>query len=117
MPGIGDFIRQSWRPAKIAIAALGTHGDFMCRRSAHKIARCVAGLRESTCFPSLCHGLNPGQGIIKVELFLLLLSGFTALLSAGCLKMFPHFNSVLMVLQCDAPNRGHLTNFFYKLAN
>ena len=35
----GDFIHRS---AKIAIAAPGTPGDF--RRSAYKIAKCVAGL-------------------------------------------------------------------------
>ena len=43
MPDIGDFIR---RPAKIAIAAPGTPGDFCrSRRSAYKIAKCVVGLR------------------------------------------------------------------------
>ena len=45
MPDIGDFIRQSRRPAKIAIAAPGTPGDF--RRSAYKIAKCVAGFSDS----------------------------------------------------------------------
>ena len=45
MPDIGDFIRRSRRSAKIAIAAPGTPGDFRrSRRSAYKIARCVAGL-------------------------------------------------------------------------
>ena len=49
MPDIGDFIRRSRRSAKIAIAALGTPGDFRrSRRSAYKIARCVAGLRSRT---------------------------------------------------------------------
>ena len=47
MPDIGDFIRRSRRSAKIAIAAPGTPGDFRrSRRSAYKIARCLAGLRE-----------------------------------------------------------------------
>ena len=46
MPDIGDFIRRSWRSAKIAIAAPGTPCDFRrSRRSAYKIAKCVAGLR------------------------------------------------------------------------
>ena len=37
---IGDFIRRSRLPAKIAIAAPGTPGDFRrSRRSAYKIAR------------------------------------------------------------------------------
>ena len=46
MPDIGDFIRRSQRSAKIAIAAPDTPGDFrFSRRSAYKIARCVAGLR------------------------------------------------------------------------
>ena len=45
MPDIGDFIRRSRRSAKIAIAAPGTPGDFRrSRRSAYKIAKCVAGL-------------------------------------------------------------------------
>ena len=45
MPDIGDFIRWSRRSAKIAIAAPGTPGDFRrSRRSAYKIAKCVAGL-------------------------------------------------------------------------
>ena len=45
MPDIGDFIRRSRRSAKIAIASPGTPGDFRrFRRSAYKIARCVAGL-------------------------------------------------------------------------
>ena len=44
MPDIGDFIRRSRRSAKIAIATAGTPGDFRrSRRSAYKIARCVAG--------------------------------------------------------------------------
>ena len=43
MPDIGDFIRWS---AKIAIAAPGTPSDFRrSRRSAYKIAKCVAGFR------------------------------------------------------------------------
>ena len=47
MPDIGDFIRRSRRLAKIAIAAPGTPGDFRrSPRSAYKIAKCVAGLRE-----------------------------------------------------------------------
>ena len=46
MPDIGGFIWQSWRSAKIAIAAPSTHGDFRrSRRLAYKIARCVAGLK------------------------------------------------------------------------
>ena len=45
MPDIGDFIRRSRRLAKIAIAAPGTPGDF--RRSAYKIAKCVAGLTHN----------------------------------------------------------------------
>ena len=45
MSDIGDFIRRSRRSAKIAIAAPGTLGDFRrSRRSAYKIAKCVAGL-------------------------------------------------------------------------
>ena len=45
MSDIGDFIRRSWRSAKIAIAAPGTPGDFRrSPRSAYKIAKCVAGL-------------------------------------------------------------------------
>ena len=48
MPDIGDFIRRSQRSAKIAIAAPGTPGDFRrSRRSAYKIARCVAGLTRN----------------------------------------------------------------------
>ena len=44
MPNIGDFIRRSRRSAKTSIAAPGTPGDFRrSRRSAYKIARCVAG--------------------------------------------------------------------------
>ena len=43
MPDIGDFIRRS---AKIAIALPGTPGDFRrSRRSAYKIAKCVAGFK------------------------------------------------------------------------
>ena len=42
---IGDFMRRSRRSAKIAIAAPGTPGDF--RRSAYKIAKCVAGLSSN----------------------------------------------------------------------
>ena len=46
-PDISDFIRRSRPPAKMAIAALGTPDHFRrSRRSAYKIARCVAGLRE-----------------------------------------------------------------------
>ena len=46
MPDIGDIIRRSRRSAKIAIAAPGTPGDFRrSRRSAYKIAKCVAGFR------------------------------------------------------------------------
>ena len=49
MPDIGDFIRRSPRSAKIAIAAPGTPGDFLrSRRSAYKIAKCVAGLKPAT---------------------------------------------------------------------
>ena len=49
MPDIGDFIRRSRRSAKIAIAAPGTPGDFpRSRRSAYKIAKCVAGLRSGS---------------------------------------------------------------------
>ena len=47
MPDISDFIRRSRRSAKIAIAAPGTPGDFRrSRRSAYKIARCVAGFSQ-----------------------------------------------------------------------
>ena len=47
MPDISDFKRRSRRSAKIAIAAPGTPGDFRrSRRSAYKIAKCVAGLRS-----------------------------------------------------------------------
>ena len=46
MSDIGDFIRWSRRSAKIAIAAPGKPGDFHgSRRSAYKIAKCVAGLK------------------------------------------------------------------------
>ena len=46
-PDIGDFICRSRRSAKIAIAAPGTPGDFRrSRRSAYKIAKCVAGLTD-----------------------------------------------------------------------
>ena len=44
MPDIGDFIRRSWRSAKIAIAAPGTLGNFRrSPRSAYKIAWYIAG--------------------------------------------------------------------------
>ena len=47
MPDIGDFIRRSRRSAKIAIAAPGTPGDFRrWRRSAYKVAKCVAGFKS-----------------------------------------------------------------------
>ena len=49
MPDIDDFIRRSRRSAKIAIAAPGTPGDFRrSRRSAYKIARCIAALKPAT---------------------------------------------------------------------
>ena len=48
MPDIGDFIRRLRRSVKIAIATLGTPGDFRrSRRSAYKIAKCVAALSPS----------------------------------------------------------------------
>ena len=48
MPDVGDFIRRSRRLAKIAIAALGTPANFRwSRRSAYKIAKCVAGLSNA----------------------------------------------------------------------
>ena len=45
MPDIGDFIRRLRGQVKIAIVAPGTPSDF--QRSVYKIARCVAGFRES----------------------------------------------------------------------
>ena len=54
MPDIGDFIRRSRRPSKIAIAAPGTPDDFRpSRRSANKIAKCVAGFRNENLLKDL----------------------------------------------------------------
>ena len=50
MPDICNFILRSPRSAKIAIAAPGTPDDFRrSRRSAYKIAKCVAGLKALLC--------------------------------------------------------------------
>ena len=112
MPDIGNFIRRSRRSAKIAIAAPGAPGDFRrSRRSAYKIAKCVAGLSK------------PNNQICKSQYFLTdctyLYIGRKEVFIVREASLRVQFKSILYVTErwdiTEVLNEGRFTNYLLVL--